>query len=508
MPITELLKSASLVEIKQQYQTDILVRLSRSRLIVLPCYFISIAYFLYADIYVNHFMPAAYARLPVISMTAIFAGVSLVPRWYQRWGYQLHHLCLFTVMAMMTFILSQSGEKPFYNSAITACVMVILIVLVEERGGLKVTLPIYLIPAISCGVYFFMIDLPRQKAMMLGNPVIFIFVCLAYSKVQENFRWRDFLNMKTIELQKKEAEGLYNELLIKNNEIVNQKDEIYTQNQALLQLVSTVEQQSQAIQLQNSKITSSIAYAQRLQSVILPQEQRFAQALGPDNYFILYQPRDIVSGDFYWLYSDADQFILAVVDCTGHGVPGAFMSVIGSQLLTELVELRQVYSPDKILNEMHRQVRRILKQDQSDSRDGMDIQLIRWQKDQQTLQFAGAMTPCYCLTLANGQLLEIRADRKAIGGEQAEEERLFTLQEIEVTSPTLLYLCTDGYQDQFGGPKGKKFMSSQLKTLLASLADQPLKDQETILAHTIEDWRALGNEQQVDDITIVGLRIG
>jgi serine phosphatase RsbU (regulator of sigma subunit) len=184
------------------------------------------------------------------------------------------------------------------------------------------------------------------------------------------------------------------------------------------------------------------------------------------------------------------------------------MSVIGSQLLTELVELRQVYSPDKILNEMHRQVRRILKQDQSDSRDGMDIQLIRWQKDQQTLQFAGAMTPCYCLTLANGQLLEIRADRKAIGGEQAEEERLFTLQEIEVTSPTLLYLCTDGYQDQFGGPKGKKFMSSQLKTLLASLADQPLKDQETILAHTIEDWRALGNEQQVDDITIVGLRIG
>ncbi len=418
-------------------------------------------------------------------------------------------------MAMMTFILSQSVEKPFYNSAITACVMVIVIVLVEERGGLKMTLPIYLIPAIACGTYFFMIDLPRPKAMMLGNPVIFIIVCLAYSKVQENFRWRDFLNMKIIELQKKEAEGLYSEGLIKSNEILDQKDEIYVQNQALLQLneeltqlVSTVEQQSHAIQLQNSKITSSITYAQRLQSAILPQEQRFAQALGVDNYFILYQPRDIVSGDFYWLYSDAHQFILAVVDCTGHGVPGAFMSVIGSQLLTELVELRQVYSPDKILNEMHRQIRRILKQDQSDSRDGMDMQLIRWQKDQQKLQFAGAMTQCYYLQLADGKLQEIRADRKAIGGEQAEEERLFTLQEIEVTSPTLLYLCTDGYQDQFGGPKGKKFMSSQLKALLTSLADQPLKDQQTALARTIEDWRAVGNEQQVDDITIIGLRIG
>lgn len=502
--------------LRQQYRDEILARLKKSRLIVLPCYFLSLVYFLYLDINTSHFMPAAYARLFPLTVVVIFGTVCLLPKWYRRWGYQLHHLCLFSVMAMMTFILSQSVEKSFYNSAITALIMVILIVLVEERGGLRATIPIYLIPMLSLFAYFFWVELPTLKATSLSNPIMFTITSLIYSKVQEGFRWRDFLNMKTIEQQQIQTENLYKDVLVKNTEIAQQKDEITSQNGELTQLneeltvlLETVEQQNKAIQQQNSKITSSITYAKRLQTAILPYEQKIEQAFGNENYFILYKPKDIVSGDFYWLYTDNEQTILAVVDCTGHGVPGAFMSVIGCQLLAEIIEQRHIFQPDKVLNELHKQIRRILKQDQSDNRDGMDLLLIRWQKASQLLQFSGAMNPLFLhdsLVAENG-LIEIKADKKPIGGHQAEDERIFTLHEINIIAPTTLYLCTDGYQDQFGGAKSKKFMVRQLKELLVSIAKEPMLAQKEILNQKIEDWSIEGAESQVDDITIIGIRL-
>lgn len=461
-------------------------------------------------------MTAAYARLLPLAAASIFGIVCFLPKWYKRWGYFLHHFTLFSVMVMITFIVSQSTEKTFYNSAITALIMVIVIILVEERGGLKVTLPIYLFPILCLIGYFVWIELPLPKATALSNPVIFTFTSLIYSKVQEGFRWRDFINMKTIEQQQNETNRLYTDLLVKNTEIAQQKDEITSQNEELKQLneeltvlVETVERQNKSIQQQNSKITSSITYAKRLQTAILPLEQRFEQAFGGENYFILYKPKDIVSGDFYWLYSDSEQLILAVVDCTGHGVPGAFMSVIGSQLLSEIIEQRRIFSPDMILNELDRQIRRVLKQDQSDSRDGMDMLVIRRKNTTQIVEFAGAMNPLYFIQVTEKEQVfnEVKADKKSIGGHQVEGERIFTLNEIEIKASTVLYLCTDGYQDQFGGAKGKKFMVSQLKDLLTSISQEQMQAQKEILHQKIEDWREEGSENQVDDITIIGIKL-
>jgi serine phosphatase RsbU (regulator of sigma subunit) len=508
MQLAELLKKTTAQDLKKEYETELLSRLRRSRVFVLPCYALSLLYFLYADVYINHFLPAAYARAPVLAMVAGFAVVCLMPRLYYRWGFMLHHISLFGVMAMMTYILAVSVDQPFYSSAITALIMVIVIVLVEERGGLRVTLPIYGLPALALAGYFFHLGLPPAKATALGNPLVFVITCLIYSKVQENFRWRDFINMKTIEVQKQEAEVLYQEVLAKSREIAEQKDEMSAQNAALNQQMEDAKQKNHFIQHQHNTIMTSLAYAKLLQSATLPYAQRFNEVFGPGRYFILFKPRDLVSGDFYWLYSDASQVLLAVVDCTGHGVPGAFMSLIGSQLLTETVELRQIFSPEKILDELHKQTRRILQQDQSGSRDGMEIQLIRWQKGSQVVEFAGAMNPCYYLPAGATELVELKGDKKPIGGEQDEAERHFTLHQIPLLGPTLFYLCTDGYQDQFGGPRKRKFMTGQLRELLAGMAGQPLAAQQQLLDSTLESWRRETNQPQVDDITVLGVRLG
>lgn len=508
-------------QLKEQYQEEILMKLRRTRIFVLPCYLLTLLYFLYVDIYKNDFMPAAYARIPALATTALFGMICLNQKFYLKWGYFLHHFSLLVVMGMMTFILSQSVEKPFYNAAITACVMIIVIVLVEEKGGLKVTLPIYLIPAICLSIYFIYIDIPSKKVSALSNPIAFIMICLVYSQVQERFRWREFLNMKTIQKQREETEKLYEDVLTKNKEIATKKDEISTQNEELTQLneeltvlVETVAQQNKEIQSQNTKITSSITYAKRLQTAILPNSERFEDTFGKDNFFIFYKPKDIISGDFYWLHDDETQVILAVVDCTGHGVPGAFMSVMGSQLLSEIVEQKQIFSPNKILDELHIQIRRILKQEHTDNRDGMDIQVIRWQKNNHILQFASAMNPLYYIVNrglndeeAQDTIVIIKADKKSIGGYQNEATRVFTLNEIELKESMILYFFTDGYQDQFGGKQGKKFSTGQLQELLLNIQHEDLASQQEILAQRIADWQHEGNEYQVDDITAIGIRI-
>jgi serine phosphatase RsbU (regulator of sigma subunit) len=508
MQLDELLKKTTTQGLRREYEIEVLSRLRRSRVFVLPCYFLSLLYFLYADVYINHFLPAAYARVPVLVTVVGFAWVCLVPRWYYRWGFLLHHVSLFGVMAMMSYILAVSVDQPFYNSAITALIMIIVIVLVEERGGLRVTLPIYGLCAAALAIYFFQLDLPPGKATALGNPAVFVITCLIYSKLQEDFRWRDFINMKTIEVQKQDAEVLYQEVLAKSREIAEQKDEMTAQNSVLNQQMEDARQKNHFIQHQHNTIMTSLAYAKLLQSATLPYAQRFDEVFGPGQYFILFKPRDLVSGDFYWLYSDANQVLLAVVDCTGHGVPGAFMSLIGSQLLTEIVELRQIFSPEKILDELHKQTRRILQQDQSESRDGMEIQLVRWQKGSQMVEFAGAMNPCYYLPTGATELVELKGDKKAIGGEQGEGERHFTRHEIPLLGPTMFYLCTDGYQDQFGGPKKRKFMTGQLRELLARVAGEPLITQHQILDSTLESWCRETSQPQVDDITVLGVRLG
>lgn len=255
-----------------------------------------------------------------------------------------------------------------------------------------------------------------------------------------------------------------------------------------------------AIEAQNQQIKDSIAYAYQIQRAMLPEEQSLKQALG--EYFILFKPRDVVSGDFYWCNNVSnDEAIIAATDCTGHGVPGAFMSVLGNDALNSIIEHHQLTQPAEILNALNKTVQSTLNQSSSNNRDGMDMAVCTINRKEKKLCYAGANNPL--IQIKDGEFVEYKANKMAIGGFHT-EKKVFQQQEVELDGNSTFYIYSDGYQDQFGGPKNKKFMVKKFKQLLHEIALKPMAEQKQILEARLIEW--MGNSEQVDDILIIGFR--
>lgn len=271
-----------------------------------------------------------------------------------------------------------------------------------------------------------------------------------------------------------------------------------------------IQQQRDHIQKQNENITKSINYAQGIQKALLPPQETF-QALFPES-FIFLRPRDVVSGDYYWFkeltkgYASTEtigKIAVSAIDCTGHGVPGAFLSMIGYNLLDDIVN-RGIHKPGAILRELNNGIRRTLRQDVSDNRDGMDMALCVVDFNTNTVEFSGAKNPI--VYVSNNEVFRIRGDKESIGGGMDYMEKDFTTHSITIESPTWFYLFSDGFIDQFGGADGRKFMIRNFIDLLGSIAILPATQQREILKNTIKDW--IGTKYpQVDDILVMGFRV-
>jgi phosphoserine phosphatase RsbU/P len=269
----------------------------------------------------------------------------------------------------------------------------------------------------------------------------------------------------------------------------------------LQQAFADLEHANAELAQKNQQITDSIRYAQRIQQAILPTPEVMRQTFA-GQYFVLYHPRDIVSGDFYWLAQAHDEVLLAVADCTGHGVSGAFLSMIGYTLLNKIVRENRLTDPAQILYNLHLGVRAALQQESGNTRDGMEVGICRVHPGRQRVTFAGARRPLYYIT--HQKFHEIKGDRKAIGGRQREPQRAFTNHEIPLAPGDMLYLCTDGLADQ-PAPDGKKLGSRQVKTLLAEVALQAVTEQQRTIAARLQTHQQ--HEPQRDDITILGVRV-
>ncbi len=251
----------------------------------------------------------------------------------------------------------------------------------------------------------------------------------------------------------------------------------------------------------NADILASIDYASKIQEALLPTREN--EKLFKDSFFLL-RPKDIVSGDFLWYAEVEDKKIIAVVDCTGHGVPGAFMSMIGNTFLHQIVNEREITYPSEILTELRRNVIRALNQkgDGVNRKDGMDMAICTYNSKTGILEFAGANNPLF--VIVGGQTHEIKGDKQPVGYFEG-LEKPFTNHSLEVTKGDCVYLFSDGYADQFGGPKGKKYKYKPLKDLIFANYQKPMSAQKSILINSFDDWK--GPLEQVDDVCVVGFRI-
>jgi len=285
-------------------------------------------------------------------------------------------------------------------------------------------------------------------------------------------------------------------LQAKNKEIMAQKEEIEAQR-------DEIEIQRDVLAKQKQEITDSIHYASRIQAAVLPPKE-FINKILPENYFILYKPRDIVSGDFFWIAQKDNKTIITVADCTGHGVPGAFMSMLGISFLNEIVNSNNISNADEILNKLREHVIKALHQtgETGENKDGMDIAMCVIDFDTQKLQFAGAYNPLYLVR--NDELLHFKADKMPIGI-YFKGDKAFSCQEIDIEKGDSIYVFSDGYVDQFGGEDNSKFKSKQFKQLLIDIQKHSMSDQKEILDKTIENWK--GKNEQIDDILVMGIKL-
>ena len=291
-----------------------------------------------------------------------------------------------------------------------------------------------------------------------------------------------------------EKASLEQAVLSRTEEVVRQKREIEGQHDA-------IKLQNEEIRKFNTSITDSITYARRIQRAVFPPDQRLHRFF-PQS-FILTQPKDIVSGDFYWLARKNGKLVVTVSDCTGHGVPGAFMSMLGITLLNELVNNRSILQADTLLNTLKNEIILALRQKgKADSAvDGMDMALCVYDPEQSTLEYSGGFMPL--VLVRDKELHRIKADPMPIGiGAITGKE--FTLHEMKIKSGDVIYLYSDGFEDQFGGEKDKKFSRRRFKDLLLKIHGLNMPEQKRTLQRSLEDW--MNGREQVDDVTVMGIR--
>lgn len=330
----------------------------------------------------------------------------------------------------------------------------------------------------------------------------------------------NLLRRKTNKLLEKQKENI----MLKNEELNNQNEEIQTIADSLTDANLEISLQKEQVEKSHAQITSSINYAKRIQSAILPDINSLNNIF--PEHLIVYKAKNIVSGDFYWVKQIRDYSVMAVADCTGHGVPGAFLSMLGITLLNEIVRRDDIANTSTVLNQLREQIKLSLKQTGKyfEQKDGMDMAICAIDSNNLSMLYSGANNPAYIVRanfdegnkLKNSRirihkteeckkytLIEIKPDRQPIGSYI--KETPFTDIEFSLKKNDTVFLFSDGYYDQFNGETGKKFNNGRFRNLILSIAEKPLHEQQKILNKTFTDWKK--NREQVDDVLVLGVRI-
>jgi len=348
----------------------------------------------------------------------------------------------------------------------------------------------------------------RIAILTIALVLVSVIALVAFLLYHRNRKTQRLVIQKNKEIEKQQRSN--DEIMLM---LEQKKQEIEQQSLALYETSTELQWQTEnalrlydEIEQQKKDITDSIQYARRIQTALLPEKASINEIL--NDYFVLFRPRDIVSGDFYWVSAKTEKTMVAVADCTGHGVPGAFMSILGITYLNEITQNDNLHA-DVILNQLREQVIQSLKQTGKDleNKDGMDMALCIIDWENARIEYAGANIPLILLRSTAStpdELIEVSADRMPIGIYE-NTTKPFTRHTIPIISGDSIYLFSDGYCDQFGGPNLKKFKKKNLKKLLSEIHTLSMTDQRKKLKQNLDHWQ--GDLPQVDDILILGIKI-
>lgn len=267
------------------------------------------------------------------------------------------------------------------------------------------------------------------------------------------------------------------------------------------QILEQMEKQKLELEVRDKNITDSLNYAQRIQEALLPSEDYFRKYF--NDSFIFFKPKDIVSGDFYWIGEKNERIYVVGADCTGHGVPGALMSMIGLEIIEKTINEDNIFNPSDILSVLNRGLEKTFSREKNIGtiiRDGMDIGLCVIDRKRKKIEYAGAFFPLYLIR--NNSLIEIKGDKLIIGMNSTGQA--YTTHNVDIKEDDILYIFSDGYIDQFGGSDNKKFMYRRFRYLLTTINRFPVKDQKSVLEDNIRTW--MGNNAQIDDMMIIGFK--
>lgn len=383
---------------------------------------------------------------------------------------------------------------PFLNGLSFIVVFYFLYgIVLRAKSGQKTEFPIVMAFIFLClGAIFFILsnvniinnEFLAANALKVGSAIEVTFLSIAMAS-----RYRQ-TQVEKIEAQQKAFEALEEVNKLKNEQTERLEKLVAERTQEIVE-------KNDILSSQNHEIINSINYAKRLQDAILPSEKSMKQLF--KDSFVIYKPKDIVSGDFYWVEEMDDNLFFAVADCTGHGVPGAMVSVLGNNSLNRCINEFKLREPAEILDKLTELIENTLNKNATSVSDGMDITLCVWDKKSK-LQFAGANNPLYLIR--NGELIETKGDKQPIGKFFKREP--FTTHEFELKAGDSIYLFSDGYADQFGGPKGKKLKYASFKNYLLELNDKDSNSIKSGLSERFEAWK--GELEQIDDVCIMHVK--
>ncbi|MBK8806119.1 MAG: SpoIIE family protein phosphatase [Bacteroidales bacterium] len=473
--------------------------------------FIILSCFALIDILLKHNIISFYSRLVPLAVITYFF---ILDFFYFRKGkidsvFLMYNVLLLSLLFMIyiSFISEMffiDTDKPLNAAGI---VLVTAVVGIEIRGSLSTIMTILVMQFLIFSLLLLLYDthIKTDTIILFAHVLSINLLMILISYYLENQNFNAYKANIKLEIEKNKTQSLYTNL-------IEQKEEILSQNEEITQQRDLAEEQNKTLENQKKEITDSLTYAQRIQNSLLPKEQFFKDNFS--DYFILFRPKAIVSGDFYWSTLLDNWLVFAVVDSTGHGVPAGFMSMLGFSFLNEIVNNNKIIEADVILNTLRKNVIDALDQKNviGSSKDGMDIGICVLNTQTKELHFSGAN---FNLMVVNNsddvqKTQEIKGDKMPIS--IYFKMNPFTAHKIDIETGDTLYLYSDGYHDQFGGPRGKKIKSRPFKELLKRTSGKNMNFQYKLLQDYLHSWMNYEEDghkkryEQNDDITILGLR--